>query len=900
MSFNLDQAIREWRRHLQRQSDLEPGFIEELESGLHDRYEENLIRGLTPEEAFQQAASKVAPDLTMAAQEFRKASATTYSDHGLFGSFFFLLPNYFKLTFRNLRRKRFFNIINFICLTVGILTTTLAVLYLQYETNFDRMIPEVDRKYRVGMNLRSQGYSMLGFVDYFGTSPADQLRYIEGFKSVKGIEQACQFFIFSQPQVLKLGNDELQVEEILETNTPEAFFDFFGWTFLKGSGAGFGQDIYTAVLTEREAERLYGKDWEQQNILDQVIQIDTQQYSIAGVIQNLPSNAHYDFNMALHTPKINYWGGRTYIKLNKGEEASAIQERINGNMANINNRLAENELFNGVIIQPITSIHLNSDLLYELKSPGDKRYLYIIGIISGIILLLTVGNYTNLSIGMNASRSREMGLRKIFGATEGKISQQFILESIVLSVLTVPVVALGLYLIVPWFNQLMDIKLNEWMLASPVFWVLLLCITLIIGFLASLYSSFYMARHPILQLFRGDWVKNVGKGISTRRVIISIQFVLLISLCSLTLFVNQQLHYIQVKDLGYETEQIVYVGVSADSSKFQTFRNELLRIPEVKGVGSGTPLGSNPYNQTTYQLEGTSDVFDDANNIYLDYDAVKLLNIETSIPEYVNNPDQAPKSLVLINETASNLLQNRFNISQADLIGRSIIQEPEYVDEETGEVGFPFEIAGIFDDINVFSLRQRVNPMFMTVYRNPRNVDIVSIAWSGSSPAEILEKISQTYDAMAFSQAMDYQFLTENLEELYAKERRIAKLCIYFSAIAFAVAIIGLIALTMYLTTLKQKEIGIRQILGADDLDILRRFNGEYIWLVSISLLIAVPMTWYGISSWLSTFAYRIDISLMVFLIAGVITLLITSISVSLIALRAAYAVPVDALQETQ
>ncbi|MEN0002579.1 MAG: FtsX-like permease family protein [Bacteroidota bacterium] len=898
MPFNFEQAIRSWRQNIQRQTALEPGFIEELESGLHDRYEEYLIRGLTPEEAFEQAKAKVAPDHKVAAKEFRKASSP--ASGSIFGSFFFLFPSYLKMALRNLRRKRFFNLVNYTCLAVGILTTTLAVLYLQYETGFDTMIPSVDQKYRVGMNLRSQGYSMLSYYDYFSTTPDAQQRYIEGFRSVKGVEQACQFFTFTQPQILRTANKELRAEDILQTNTPEDFFEFFGWPFLEGSKENFGQSRYTAVLTQSEAARLYGKDWQQQNLLDQVFKIDTQQYAIAGIIEDLPSNAHYNFNIALHVPKITYWGARTYIKLADGEEAATVRKRIDENMVNINGRLAEDELFNGTIIQSLTSIHLHSDLLYELKPPGDRRYLYIIGIISGIILLLTIGNYTNLSIAMNASRAREMGLRKIFGATEGKISRQFMLESLVLSVLTLPVVALGLNLLLPWFNNFMGTGLDEGILTSPLFWSLLLLLTLSIGLLASLYSSLYMAQHPILQLFRGDWVKNTGKGISTRKVIISLQFVLLISLCSLTLFINQQLRYIQDKDLGYEKEQIVYVSLSADSSKYQTFRNELLQIPEVTGVGSGTPLGSDPYNQTTYKLEGTDEVFDDATNLYLDYEAVKLLGIKTSIPDYIENPDAAPRRLVIINETLSDRLQNRFKLSREELIGRAIVQEPEYTDEETGQVGFPFEIAGTFEDINMFSLREKVNPMFLNIYRNPRYVDIVSVAWTGISPSAILEKISATYDDLQVNQAMDHSFLTQNLEELYAKEQRIARLSIYFSAIAFAVAVIGLIALTTYLTTLKRKEIGIRQILGASRLDILRRFNSEYVWLVGISLLVAAPLTWYGISSWLSTFAYRIDINILVFLIAGAITLLITCVAVSLIAMRAANAIPVEALQESQ
>ena len=900
MPFDIDQAIRTWRQRLQQHQSLEPGFIEELESSLHDRYEEYLIRGLSPEKAFAQAQEKVMPDSNGVAREYARATNNRAWYKLRLSGWLFLLPNYLKVAVRNLQRKRFYNLINFVCLAVGILTTALAVLYLDYETSFDEMVPEADRKYRLARTFRSQDYSVMSFDGYFGAEPEVQMKQINGITNIKGVEQACQFYTFWNPTIIKTGDQELTTRSILHTNTPTEFFDFFGWRFLYGSVDGFRQNLNTAVLTASEAERFFGADWRQQDLLDRILTIDEEDYTVAGVIADLPPNAHYDFSIALHREKIEYWGSRTYIKLAPGADPQQVKQRMDENIASINTNLADSELFGGTIIQPLTSIHLNSDMLYELKPPGDKRYLYIIGIISGIILLLTISNYTNLSIAMNAGRAREIGMRKIFGATEGQISNQFMLESLVLSMLTLPVVGLGMWLLIPWFNNFMGTGLNEQIWQDLNFWMILLVVTIGVGILASLYPSVFLARHPVLRLFRGNLVKNSSRGFSTRKAIITFQFILLIGLCSLTLFVNQQLRYIQEKDLGFDKEQVVYVNLAEDSTKFEVFKNELLQIPEVTGVGSGSPLGRNPFNQTTYKLEGTAEVYDDAYDISLDYSAVDLLNIETTIPYYIADPDNAPQNLVLINETLADKLSNRFDLSREQLIGRTIIEEPEYTDEETGEVGFPFPIAGTFKDINMFSLREKITPMFLTVYKNPGFVRWVSIAWEGAAPAEIMEKIERKYNALNLDRAFYYSYLTQNIEELYAKERRIGRLSIYFSLVAFAVAVIGLIALTAFLTTLKQKEIGIRKILGASQLDILRRFNREYLWLLLIGLVVAAPLAWYGVSQWLSSFAYRIDINPLIFLLAGAITLLITTIAVSLMTLRAAHAVPVQALQETQ
>ncbi|MEM6377243.1 MAG: FtsX-like permease family protein [Bacteroidota bacterium] len=900
MSFNLDQAVAAWRKKVLQAKAMEPGFLEELESNLLDRYDEYLIKGLEPAEAFAKAEAKSTPELPVLATEYEKAFDPNYQAHQLRNGFLWLLPNYLKVALRNLARKRFYNIINYVCLAVGILATTLAVLYLNYETSFDKMVPDADRKYRVGQQYRSQGYSLVGFVNYNGTTPEGQLNHINAIGNIQGVEQACQFFVFPEPTRIRVGVNNFNTTDILKTNTPEAFFDFFGWPIEEGTLDNFSNKINTALLTESEAERLFGLQWRTKNIQDQALVIGETTYDIVGILADIPPNTHYDFSIALHQPSLDYWGGRTYVKLNEGAEPEVVAQQMKANMVTINTRLAESELFSGLLLQPITSIHLNSDLLYEMKPPGDKRYLYIIGIISAIILLLTISNYTNLSIAMNSSRTREIGMRKIFGARKRQVAWQFNLESIVLALLTLPVVALGLRALIPWFNQFMGTEIEAAILSSFTFWSIIFVITLGVGLLASLYSAFFLAKYPILKLFHGDFASKMVEGFSTRKAIISFQFILLIGLCSLTLFVNQQLQYMQNKDLGYNTDQIVYVALTADSARYATFKNEILQIPEVTQVGMGSTMGSSSYNQTTYQLSGTSEVFDDAYNIAFDYDAIELHGLETSIEDYVQNPASAPEEIVLINQTFADKLSRQFGIQQNDLIGQILIQEPEYTDEETGEVGFPYQIGGFFDDINMFSLREKVGPMFLSVTNNPRYVYWVSVAWKDATPAAIIEKIKVKYEGLQLRQAFNYEFLDQNLEALYLNEQRIARLCIYFSLIAFAVAVIGLIALTAYLTALKKKEIGIRQILGASDADILRRFNSEYLLLLLISLMIAIPLTWYGVSGWLSNFAYRIDLKVWVFLLAGFITLLITTVSVSLMAWKTMREVPINALQETQ
>jgi putative ABC transport system permease protein len=429
-------------------------------------------------------------------------------------------------------------------------------------------------------------------------------------------------------------------------------------------------------------------------------------------------------------------------------------------------------------------------------------------------------------------------------------------------------------------------------------WLLLASLAVSIGLIASLYPAFYLARRRVLHLFRGRFARDGEGGIGTRKLIITAQFVLLIGLCSLALLVNRQMRFIQNKDLGYRKENVLYVNLNADSSRLETFRELVAALPEVESVGVGSPMGGTPYNRTTYKLSGTDQTFDDAYNIDFDYRGARLMDIETSVPQYLENPERAPDQLVLINRTLAERLKNRFGLTDAELIGQTLIQEPEYTDEQTGEVGFPYPIAGTFEDLNMFSLRERVDPTFLTLYKRPRYAYWAMIAYRNATPAEMVARVKAEYDRLELDQAFQHAFLTENLEELYREERRISTLSTYFSLLAFLTAVIGLVALTAYLTALKKKEIGIRRILGASQLDILRRFNREYVSLVGVALLIAAPLAWLGVSRWLEGFAYRIDINPLIFLLAAGITLIVTVIAVSVVTLRAARAIPARVLSQ--
>ncbi len=896
--FDLEKAIAAWKRSMRKQRGLEPGMIEEIEANLRDRIEEYTEAGKPEEEAYHLACKKAMNSPEEVANEY-------YKTHDEWektppwkrkNTLYFLLPNYLKVALRNLSNRRFYSVLNYMGLVIGLLCCAIVALYVQYETSWDTFHEKSDRIYRLGQNFRSQGYSVMSYDGYWSAPREVQLEQINGIKEVTGIEDATHFWINGDDAFVEIDEKKMVTDNILSTNTPASFFNMFDWKFLMGSEDMLSSQMYTALLTRSEAEKYFGEQWQEADILGTTIETLDSAYQIVGVLEDIPSNSHYEFNLFLHSNKVPYWGGRTYALLHKDAKAEEVFQRMDDNMQNINKRLASEELFNGTVYQPIEKVHLDSNLLYEMKPPGEIKYLYVFAIISAIILLLTITNYTNLSIALNAGRMREIGMRKVIGASKPGLVLQFLMESLILAFLAIPLVLVLLNLSIKPFNEFMGVELSNFYLEKASYFTLLVCSAIAVGLLAGIYPAFFLSNKSINSLFKVKAMQSEIKGLTIRKLIIAFQFVLLIGLTSFTYLINEQLSYIKNKDVGYNKKGIMYTRVSNEN--FEEFKRKLKEMPEIKRVGRANPIGRRPFNQTTYRLEGYEDIFDDANNFRMTPEAAEAFGIKTTVPELIANSDSMPGEITLINQTLLNRFKTIYQLDEHDLIGKNIINEPEYTQED-GTIGFPHTIYGFYEDINVFSLREKVEPYFLRI--NPSFTGgLEVIQFDTEQLPEVLEKVETVYASLGEENPLWYSFMEENLEELYKKEQRVGRLTVYLSLIAFIIAVLGLIALSALLTTMKRKEIGIRKVLGASTLQIIRRFNSEYIKIILIALVLATPLTWFGISKWLENFAFKISISPDVFIGAALFTLLIALLAVSVITYQAAMGSPVKSLKEDQ
>lgn len=896
--FNLEQAIKSWKKSLQKQQGLEPGYIEEIESNLRDRIEDYIGQGETEEKAFTLARGKVFHDPEEVADEYYKARTKNSKPPPWKknSNLIYLLPNYLKVAVRNIVRKRFYTGLNYVGLVIGLLVASIVFLYIQYELSYDQFHTNAENIYRVASKFRSQGYSLASFDGYFDASKEAQVGQVEAFKAFSEVEDACQFYVFDKEEFVTFENKKFTVDHIAQTNTPVSFFSVFDWQFLEGSAQNFASAPYSAILTRAEAEKIFGPDWQSQPLTEQFLTIQDSIYQIAGVIQDVPQNSHYDFNLLLHTPKIDYWGARTYVLLSASATAAETEQLINDNINTINIGLAKDELFGGYFLQSLTDIHLQSDLLYELKPPGDTRYLFVFGIIALVILLLTVTNYTNLSIALNANRLREIGMRKVMGARKSSVLIQFLMEAVLLAIFAVPTVLVLLYFLLPEFNGFMEVVLRNYFLTNPMYFFSLVIGALIIGVISGAYPAFYLSSMHILSLFSKKKIQGGGKGINLRKVLITFQFILLIGLVSITIFINRQLSFIKDKDLGYNKEGILYVNLSSENH--ESFIQKVAQLSEVNHIGSGTPFGRKPFNQTTYRLSEQEDIFDDAYHLYMNAGAIQAYGLRTSIEEELQASQPFPEDVILLNETGVDKFTKLYDVEKAELLGMQIITEPEFTQED-GTVGFSKRIYGFFEDANVFSLREKVDPYFLEIYNGPVN-DLAIINFKTAKVSTLLEEVRAIYDQLGESTPLDYSFMDDNLAILYKKETRVGQLTVILSFLAFATALFGLIALTSLLTTLKKKEVGVRKVLGASTSQIILTFNKEYFVLILIALTIAAPLAYYGTQKWLDSFAFKININPLIFLVSALLALVVTIFAVSLITFRTAIENPVNALNNDQ
>ena len=719
-----------------------------------------------------------------------------------------MFDNYFKVALRNILHQKGFTTINLVGLTFGISAVMLIGLYLKHELTYDRSVPDHGRIHRLMNQYRAQIYTPMFFNDYFQSNQATQLRLLEHLTEYEEVEVACHF-VPSQSAIG--GGDQFFVEtdgkrfiaeDVLYTNTGMQFQEIFPQQFLLGTPESAFSDYNRVVITEKLAVQWFGKSWRQQEIIGTDLTIREEVFELAGVIKNVPDNVHYAFDWIIHQKEIPSWGAYTYLKLMPNASIELLVTRLNAEIDQVYPGYTEDVLSKGVCSVPLTDIHFTPGTLYELKPVANRAYLATFGMVGLIILLIILTNYTNLSLSMYAGRQHELGVRKILGARPQDISFQLLAEAILVALLCFPLCLLILQYALPYFYDLMEMELREHLLYSA--WVLLSLLALLVltGILSGIYPAIVNSNRSIVHLLGQRLGRfKAYRHFNFRNVLLTVQFVMVISLLSITYFIFQQMKLVQTKDLGYQKEGVIYFGIDGPE-KYAKLREALMAIPEIESVGANGVPGSEMFNQSTYKMKDTELTLSDGTQEYLDLGSLQTLGIPCDACQQL---EAGKTELFVINQTAAEKLAKIKGVAPMDLIGETLVTEPEWENEEFG-YGIHQVVDGIIDDFKFFSLKYPNQSLLLNIVAEPTWVNTMMVRAKTDDWAATLRKIESAYAAIEEVRPFDFTFLEDRLNQLYVDERRSSILMGGLSLIAVILALMGLAGIVSYMTYSRQKR----------------------------------------------------------------------------------------------
>jgi putative ABC transport system permease protein len=780
-----------------------------------------------------------------------------------------MIKNYFKTALRNIRRYFTFSILNIIGMAIGMAAAILILLWVQDERSYDRNFKNANELFRVieNQNLTTGGNSLIVPVPG-ALAKALKEEYPEIIRAVK----FC-------PSPLTLQKKDEFIEETV-ISTDKDFLKMFGIRFISGDINTALDDPHSIVITEETAKKYFGDE----EALGKTVESRGFNVTVTGVVKSMPANCHIQFNilipvewlslLAAHTDG---WNERfnTYIELKEGTDSKIVEAKIH-DFIKRHQKGSNSEIF----LQNIKEVHLFSLGKYFADSygTGDITYVRILSLIAVFILIIACINFLNLSTAQSARRARDIGVRKISGASKKQIALQYLGESLLLVFIAHVIAMIFVELLMPAFNNLSGKQLHV-NYQSAGLYIGLFAIVLFCSLLAGGYPALYLSSLKPLDVIKGAVNKNPGNT-GFRRILVIFQFTLSIVLITCTLIIQNQLKYIQNKNLGFNKDNIGYFMFPTRPSdpKLEAIKKELGRNPDIQSV---TRAGNPFYNDGTrngFTWEGKSegdDVYFHMIGVDPDYAATYKLILKAG--RFFSSEFQTDKTAIVINEEAEKIL------GLSNPVGAII----------TSSRGSKLNIIGVVKDFHIQSLHYKIGPVIMQMSESNN----FYIRMKPGKIVPVVEYVKKTFKAFDPGLPIDFHFLDDDYDNLYRTEKRMGKIFGYFALLAIIISCLGLVGLSAFMTQRRTKEIGIRKINGATAAEIFSMLSGEFIFWVMISVCIACPVAWYSMQKWLQNFAYRININIWVFVLSGIIALLVTFITVGYQSYKAALKNPVEALR---
>ena len=803
-----------------------------------------------------------------------------------------MFKNHLKIAWRSIKKEKLFTIIKIGGFAVGIAACLLIALFVNDELSYDKHYVNSDNIYRVVLQAEIDGEMKKS--THFPLPMAETLE--ADFPEIKNAGKIYGSALSSGgKRAFRSGTETQNIFEEGFLYGDQNIFEILEIVLVQGNSKEALTNPGNIIISESKAAKYFpnGKALGQTLILDDNA---SRPYTITGVMPDFPSNSHLDFDFLLPIEDTNFsWTSQnyfTYVLLDKKSNVGELQRKMRSILENYvipaQIQRGRDASFIEVLksieyrLQPIKDIHLKSDIeMADGLKHGDLRFVWLFAAITGFILILACINFINLSTAKSANRAKEVGLRKTVGAFRSSLVAQFLTESVLFSLLSFILGVATAWLLLPIFNSIaektIEIPWGEWSFIPILF-----ISALIIGIIAGLYPAFYLSAFRPVNVLKGSLTTG-GKSGRLRSGLVIFQFATSVILIIGTIIIYKQMDFILKKELGYDKEQVVILeGANVLGNKSDNFKEQLLQLPQVQQVSRSDylPVDGSKRDQTTFTLvAGGSENGGVLSQTWrVDYDYVKTLGMQI-----VEGRDFSRE---FASDSVSSIIINQKMASDLGLknpVGRQI-------DNNFRQ----WTVVGVVDDFHFKSLKEDITPVALRI-----GIDYGTIAVKirSGDTGESLAAIGAIWDRNVPNQSLSYSFLDQRFTQMHEDVQRMGSIFNGFALFAIFVACLGLFALSAFMVEQRKKEISIRMVLGAPLKSIYQLLTRDFMKLILISILIAIPMGWYMMSRWLEDFAYRITIGWEIFAAAGLIASAIAILTISYQSLEAALTNPVKSLR---
>ena len=795
-----------------------------------------------------------------------------------------MISNYLKTAIRNIWRNKIYSVINITGLAIGLACCILILLFIQDELSFDRFHSNAGRIFRLVDSLDIEGAQ----ARYFALSSAP---FAPALKSEFAQVEDAARILMPRRRMVTRGETKFYEDGILFADA--SVLQLFTFPLIKGDRETALAAPNTLVISENMRLKYFGSD----DPLNERLQIDSMEFLVTGVMENIPDNSHLQADMFASMPTLeripslqeNYfksWARHefyTYLLLRDGREAEELQNQLPGFIER--NAAAQVRSILGSTLssrlQPLRSIHLHSSLQYEISPNGDIKYVYIFAVIALFILLIAGVNFMNLATARSAARAREVGMRKVVGASRRQLIKQFLGESLLFTGLALVVGLVLVFIALPSFNSLTGKEITGDKLLDVILLGFLLLILLFIGFVSGSYPAFYISRFQPASVLRRSIRIRSGRSV-LRKGLVILQFGISITLIIATGIVLTQLDYLRNQKLGFRKEHVVVIPIRAQSlrTNYESVKTELLQNPAVTAatVSIGVPGGviaGDAIRLVTEEGEKTITV----RMIYTDHDYIKTMGMEiVQGRDFSKDMSTDAEEAFIVNESAVRALQLE-----------DPLQTRLHWDEKKGTV------IGVVRDFQFQSLKDEITPLVIHIW--PRNTYVFAVRIDSREIPRTLAFLEDTWKKLDPAHPFEFSFLDDTVDRLYRSEEKLGKVFSGFSVLAILIAALGLFGLALFMVESRAKEIGIRKVLGASIGSIFMILTREFTLLVLLANVAAWPIAYILMSRWLENFAYRIDIRVGIFLLSALAALAAALLTIGYHCLKSALSDPVKSLR---